>query len=230
MRRTKQGYQENAPQDGNTDLPGINVTARHLREITADALDALFKANNPPTIFLRSNVLSRLGVDENNRPYIEAMSESAVRGYLARACNFTRMNGKGQVATAPPLDVVRDIMNLGNWKIPPVAGIIQSPALRPDGSIISEPGYDRVTGLYYLRSDGLEVPVIPDRPSQGDIDKAISLITEVFCDIPFDSDASKANAYGAFMSPIFGRQSRDQFRCHWWINQCQVPERRCSPM
>ncbi len=197
----KPGHQDSKSQN-DVGLPEINVTARQLREITADALDALYKANNPPTIFLRSNVLSRLGIDENERPYIESMSESAVRGHLARICNFTRMNGKGQVATAPPLDVVRDIMNLANWNIPPVAGIIQSPALRPDGSIICEPGYDVATGLYYIPSEGLEVPVIPDRPSEADVNQAISLITEVFCDIPFDSDASKANAYGAFMSPI----------------------------
>ena len=152
------GHQDSKTQNENAGLPEINVTARHLRETTADALDALYKANNPPTIFLRSNVLSRLGVDENERPYIEAMSESAVRGLFSPNLQFHSDEGKGQVATAPPLDIVRDIMNLANWNIPPVAGIIQSPALRPDGSIISEPGYDAATGLYYIPSEGLKVP------------------------------------------------------------------------
>lgn len=196
------GYQENRTQNENAGLPEISITGRNLRDITTDALEALYKANNPPTVFIRSGVLSRLGIDEINRPYIETMSESAVRGYLARACNFTRTNEKNQVAIAPPLDVVRDFMSRGTWAIPPLAGIIQTPALRPDGSIISEPGYDKTTALYYVPSDGLEVPVIPDKPSGEDVKKAVTLITEVFCDIPFDSLASKANAYGAFISPV----------------------------
>ena len=76
-------------------LPEIVVTDRHLRDITADALDALYKANKPERIFRRSSALTRISLDEKGRPFTETLSESALRGYLARSCNFVRITAKG---------------------------------------------------------------------------------------------------------------------------------------
>ena len=67
-----------------TRLPEIIVTDRRLRDITADALHALYEANKPERIFRRSGTITRISVDEEGRLFTEALSESAFRGYLER--------------------------------------------------------------------------------------------------------------------------------------------------
>ena len=80
------------------------------------------------------------------------------------------------VATAPPKDLAKDILALGEWTFPPLEGIIQPPTLRPDGSVFSDPGYDPITRLYYIKPPNLFVPPIPENPTQEDIKDAVSLI------------------------------------------------------
>jgi hypothetical protein len=48
------------------------------------------------------------------------------------------------------------------WGFPALQGIIEAPALREDGTIITTPGYDEQSRLFYAPADGLEVPEIPD--------------------------------------------------------------------
>jgi hypothetical protein len=98
-------------------LPEIVTTGRHLRDITTDALLALYQGNDPPHIFRRSGALTRIGTDEKGRPFTETLSEAALRGKMARAANFVRISEKGEShALTPPLDVTRDIESLGALK------------------------------------------------------------------------------------------------------------------
>lgn len=48
----------------------------------------------------------------------------------------------------------------------PLAGIIESPILRPDGTILNPPGYDAATG--FLHEPAGPVPSIPDSPTRAD--------------------------------------------------------------
>lgn len=184
-------------------LPEIVVTDRHLRDKTADALEALYKANKPERIFRRSGVLTRISLDEKQRPYTEALGESAFRGCLARSCNFVRITAKGDwVAVTPPLDVARDCLSLGEWQFPALLGITEAPVIRTDGTVMNKPGYDSATNLYYYPAPKLTVPPIPDSPSDSDVKAAIELALEPLADFPFDTEASRANAIAAMFTPI----------------------------
>ena len=114
-----------------------------------------------------------------------------------------RISGKGESRPiTPPLDVTRDVESLGGWDFPPLAGITEAPVLRPDGTVLIEPGYDVATGLYYVPAPGLTVPPIPAAPTDGELTMAIEIVREVLCDFPFDSEASRANGYGALIAPV----------------------------
>lgn len=188
-------------------LPEIVVTDRHLRDITTDALGALYKANKPERIFRRSSALTRITLDEKERPFTETLSESALRGHLARSCNFVRITkdeeGEEQMRpVSPPLDVVRDIGSLSDYQFPPLIGITEAPVIRPDGTVMNQPGYDSITNLYYYPSTKLIVPPIPDKPTDIDVKAAIELALEPVCDFPFDCEASRANAIATVFTPI----------------------------
>jgi len=185
-------------------LPEIITTNRHMREITTNALTALHKHNKPAHIFRRSDTLTRVNFDEANRPYTETLSEAAFRGHLERCCNFVRLSPKGDtLPVPPPLEVVRDAMTRPyEWQFPPLVGITESPVLRPDGTILDKPGYDEVTKLYYTPSPDLNIPPMPDKISDSQLQDAANLLIEPLCDFPFDSKASWCNAIGTMLAPI----------------------------
>ena len=83
---------------------------------------------------------------------------------MARCAHFLKETEKGLVATAPPMDLVKDILALGEWNFPALEGIIQAPAMRLDGTVLNEPGYDPQTRLFYVKPPDLFVPAIPENP------------------------------------------------------------------
>lgn len=188
-------------------LPEILVTDRHLRDITAEALDALYEANNPqPRIFRRSGMLVRISQDEHGRPFTEALGKSAFRGCLERSCNFAEIRSSKHedelVPVPPPLTLVQDCLSLGDWQFPPLLGITEVPVIRPDGTVATERGYDGMTNLYYFPSPRLSMPVVPNTPTDSDVKAAIKLALEPVWDFPFDSEASGANAVATMFTPI----------------------------
>jgi hypothetical protein len=64
--------------------------------------------NNPPHVFVREGSLVRIR-DVDGIIRIEPLSETALRGVLARAANFVEMSEKGPGRDAdPPMKVVKD--------------------------------------------------------------------------------------------------------------------------
>ncbi len=185
-------------------LPEITISNRTLRDKTSDTLEAINKANIPPSIFERSGTIVRIATDEKTTPYIEVMGESAVRGFVERAANFVRINDKGDTSplSAPPLEVVRDLMTLPGHHLPALSRITEIPVIRPDGTILNTPGYDPATLLYYVPAKGLEIPEIPEHPTEAQLKTATALFQEPFIDFPFDNESSKANALAAMLTPV----------------------------
>ena len=191
--------------------PEIKVNNRQLRDTSSEALDALEAANNPPSLFIRSGELIRIRADENGRQVISRIGESEIRGSLARAANFIRFKpGKDgapeKISCSPPLDVARDVLALGQWPFPPLEAVVEVPVLRPDGSVVEQPGYDPATRLFYSPAARLNIPVIPRHPTKSDIDQALSVLDDAVSDFPYadsrECEANKANALGLLLSPI----------------------------
>ena len=196
-------------------LPMIVVNNRNTKDITADAIVALAKKNEPPTMFRRGSLPVRIATDERETPYIEVMSEAAIRGRLDRVATYVKhvkipnqQDDQGNdlyriVPTQVPLDVVRDVASLPEFNLPPLANITEIPTLRPDGSILSTPGYDKVSGLFYVPAHDFVIPKISENPTEEEIRDAVNLINEVYINFPFDSQASRANFIAATATPIY---------------------------
>ena len=189
---------------------GICISGRQLREITADAVTALSKANSPPEIYLRIGQLARLRQDEDERLMIEAASESFLRGLMERSADYFSVTKEVEERIAmPPTDVVKDVLaldinrelaRLKQPKLPALQAIVETPVMRKDGTIFSTPGYDPVTRLYYSPSPGFGEITTPDNPSDEDVDAARELLEEMLCDFPFVDESSKANAIAAMIT------------------------------
>jgi hypothetical protein len=185
-------------------LPRIFVSGTPLRTITAKSVAALEAANQPAQIFIRSGSLARIHMDEHGLPIIQEMSEAALRGHMERAAQYMRTDKQGKSGPIPPpIDVVQDLEALRSLPFPPLLGIIETPSIRPDGTLITTPGYDMATKLYYVPPETLDNQVnVPDVPDEVEQQEAISLLKEVLCDFPFDSLASAVNALAAMITPV----------------------------
>jgi hypothetical protein len=80
--------------------------------------------------------------------------------------------------------------------------ISHAPFVRPDGTIVTEPGYDQQTRTLLVPDpvfDGLKVP---EDPSAEEITAARRLLLEEWLgDFPFDSDTDRANVLALLITP-----------------------------
>jgi hypothetical protein len=185
------------------EFPQIQGNYRQVRDISEDCVDALIRANDPAELFVRGGAVARVRPDEKGRPIIDNVNESVLAGRLTRTADFIKMGSKGVAwPCPPPQEVVKDILAIGQWPFPPLAGVVEVPTLRPDGSILATPGYDLATGLFYLAEPSLIVPPIPESPSTNDVQQAVSIVDDVLADFPFVDQASRANAWAVLLTTM----------------------------
>lgn len=192
--------------------PLINLANLFQHQRMAQYEQVLLDVNNPPFLFARSGALVSVRTDENRRPRIENVTKERLGDILCHhaAFAFVRMNDKGETTTTPTEPTQRDLseyLTRDHRRFPALEAIIQAPTLRPDGSIIGEPGYDPATKLYYLPDPALVLPPIPEQPTQEQARESAALLQEAIGEFPYalDSrgcDSSRANAVGMLVTPI----------------------------
>jgi hypothetical protein len=104
------------------------------------------------------------------------------------------------VPFSPTVGVCRAVLSRTHWAgVPPLAGLVGAPVVRPDGSVLQQPGYDKATRLYYAPKS--EIPPVPIEPSDADVADALELLLgKVLADIPWDGDGDRANYVGLLVS------------------------------
>lgn len=84
----------------------------------------------------------------------------------------------------------------------PLHGVSHTPVLRPDGTVLEDPGYDDSTGLLYLPERGLAVPRVPDRPTSRQIRDAMEFILRPVAQFPFVTEDHRATWVGLMFTPL----------------------------
>ena len=124
---------------------------------------------------------------------------------LARHVIFERFDKRSEdwVRIDPPEKVAAMLMaGAGDWPLPTVAGIITAPTLRPDGTLLSEPGYDAQTRLYLVEDPALRLPPIPAAPTREDALAALALILPLLAEFPFVGPADRAVALSGLLTTV----------------------------
>jgi len=75
------------------------------------------------------------------------------------------------------------------WVFPHVSGIITTPTLRPDGSLLATPGYDSRSELYLLPS--LQLPPIIPHPTRQDAMAGLDKLKHLFREFSFQDKDGK---------------------------------------
>ena len=160
---------------------------------------------------------------EGSRPLPVEVSQAkpaALQALLAdHTFTFRRVPVKGQQGVwepsefTPTAETLAAVLAPKSWPgLPPLNGIIGSPVLRPDGTLLSQPGYDEVSGLYL--ASRVQLPQIPERPSADDVAWARDLLfRQVLGDFCWAGGADKANYIAMLVTQVIRR----------WLGGAPVP-------
>lgn len=192
--------------------PKIQVNNRHLRDMTTDALSAMEAANTPPAVFVRSGRLVRIQGDENGTPVITTLTDNHVKGRLARVADCVKTykdkNEVRETRVSPPDVVVRDIQALDKFPFPPLDAVVETPVIRPDGTIFDTPGYDPTTRIYYHPSPGFTPKAVADHPTAEELQQALEVLHEAIGEFPYADESSAANTLALMLTGLL-RQAVD---------------------
>ena len=132
---------------------------------------------------------------------IASLPASGLRERLTRYAALGAGEG-GRHRARPSAGVVRPgVARRGEWPtIRPLEGLVESPIVRADGSILSAPGYDPATGLF-LHWPGDPVP-LRDRPTRDDAVRAAASLLDAVADFPFAGPAYRAAWLAALLTPL----------------------------
>ncbi len=122
-------------------------------------------------------------------PTIQPVQVARVRELMSDAAAWVDMKDK---EAHPPLWAVQALMARGSWPLlKPLEGVVETPVLRPDGSILDTPGYDAETGLLFLPRT--QNQPIPEMPGHSDATRAVEVLLEAVADFPFASTAHRSS-------------------------------------
>lgn len=135
---------------------------------------------------------------------LAALLASATYTYTTRLAKDSQ---EIEEEVTPKSELLRAILAPRKWNVSPFRGIAGAPLLRPDGTLLQDPGYDKQTGLYLASKIPLDP--VPARPTRKQVEQARSFILDRFlCDFPWIDEADRANYVGVLVTPILRKFTR----------------------
>ena len=197
--------------DGNDSRPIVRFVAGKVPE-AVDRMERIL-LDSPVEIYSRAGALVR--------PVIDTVP--AAKGQMttvARMCPLTTVSLADMTARTmrvqrydvraedwldinPPVEMTATLLaREGQWRVPPVAGIITTPTLRPDGSLLTASGYDPATRLYLASDPGFTMPALMDLPHRGEAAAALAFIEALLVGFPFVGPVDRAVALSGILTAL----------------------------
>ena len=176
--------------------------------VVDEAVNAL---RNDPHIYTRAFHLVRIVSDAKlprgilrpeGLPQIAPVRHATLREQLAAAACWQHIGAKGEtVLCHPPSWAVQAAHARAHWpELRPLEGLVHTPILRPDGTVLEQPGYDKTTALFY--SPSREYPPVSANPTREDAQNAVAELLDVVSDFPFASDPHRSAWLAATLTPL----------------------------
>ncbi|SDY63613.1 hypothetical protein SAMN05216215_103166 [Saccharopolyspora shandongensis] len=107
-----------------------------------------------------------------------------------------------EIEMSPSGPVLNAVLAPRSWpELPVLRRIISTPVLRPDGTLLQQPGYDPATGYFLAGRTHLEP--VPEKPTPEQVATAREFLLERFLhDFPWRTPADQANYLGLLITPI----------------------------
>ena len=193
--------------------PSVVIT-QNMAVDTEAAIAALVETQRADkTIFLQSTQIVRIVINKKGEPVINQVGVAEIKNEMTRSAQYFALkkakDEKGEETTQKrpiyPSEALAQNILVDKGKMiafPSLEGIVQAPTIRPDGSILSTPGYDEATELFYRPTPDLEGCTIPERPTKPQAKQAMEKIKMLIKEFPFAQQADHANMLGFILTPF----------------------------
>lgn len=165
----------------------ISVAVKELPPLNAQSWQAIAEQDDPPCLFVRPNgAMIRVRYDyHDDKAIVEPIDAFILRHELS---NFAEWVGKKAKPCDPPIWLVKEIIASRVIPLPRFNRVTTVPVFAVDGSLITQPGYNKASGVIYAPPRGYKSLSIPDKIEPGHLDEAKKLIEEMLVDFPFACD------------------------------------------
>ena len=207
------------------------VDTRPFIEITTDlhlvidaAIAALAAVGNL-NLYVRDAALVQVlrstetekGRRDAGAPLVRPLQIATLRELLTKTATWGKYDGRtgGVVHCVPNDHTVAGTFCRGQWLgLRSLVGVLETPFLRPDGTVCQTPGFDEKTGYLLVSTDVF--PEVLDTPTQEQSSAAlVELRTELFSDFPFVSEVDRHVPIAALLTllarPAIGRGNTPAF-------------------
>jgi hypothetical protein len=172
----------------------IELVKGHMAEAAAATIDLL---RRDPVVY---DFGGEIAIADGGR--VHPLCEHGLAHHLGTTTQFWKWVQHGdalvQVDADPPPALLKQILAQGERrKLKPLDGVITGPTIRPDGSLLTAPGYDPATRLLFDPIEE-EVPEIPISPTLDQARAALDTLMHPFASFPFVD----ANAKGALLAAV----------------------------
>jgi putative DNA primase/helicase len=192
-------------------LEVIQVRAGEI-DVTASAGETALIAADMP-VYQRGGVLVRPGKREvtasGGRTILAAglseISSPSMIDLLCQAVAWEKFDCRSSEwisCNPPPLVASIILSRTGQWTFKSVAGVITTPTLRPDGSVLSQPGYDAATRLFYLPDPSLRLDATRLPVGRKDAERAVAELEGLLSGFPLVGAVDRAVALSALITPV----------------------------
>jgi hypothetical protein len=178
--------------------------------VNAEAAAAL---GRDPHIYQRGGLLVRVvrdtspaarGIRRPFAPRVEVLPAALLRERLAACARWVsvrkKREGDEECAGRPPAWCVAAVQARAEWPgVRHLEAVVDYPVLRPDGVLLTTPGYDPDTGL--LLDLAGDPPAVPENPSHGEAVAARDELLAVVADFPFSGEAHRAAWLATLLTP-----------------------------
>lgn len=190
-----------------SDLPDVGdrvgVAVNLDRKEVIDRITGAFKERwDGHTLFNYGDILTRVSGHETqplDRDRFLAMLVDTVACYKHHAA--TEKRPAVFEPTWPDPQSIGAVMSKAE-EFSPLRRVVRIPFLRPDGTVCASPGYDRETATVLVPS-GIDEVSVPEEPTQEETRAAAKLLMDEWLgDLPFKTDADRANALALVLTPF----------------------------
>jgi putative DNA primase/helicase len=196
-----------AAANGKAGLPTIQVKPGKLDNLATETEKVLVEAGAP--FYVRGGKIVRPIVEEVDAAKghkamaarLAAVAPDVMVDHMARNAVWERYSRREAkwFPMDPPSIVARIVLSReGEWIFQPLAGVITTPTMRPDGSIVATAGYDPVTRLLLMQPPKLP----PIGETEADARQALEVLSQLLSGFPFVDAASRAVALSGLITPI----------------------------
>jgi hypothetical protein len=142
-----------------------------------------------PSVFHNAHDLCAVRAGSDGRHAIRALDKDGFAHHLNSVVQFVKTVGedKTPIGVAAPKEVVNYLYAADRSAYPPLRGLVTTPAFTAAGGLLTQPGYDWDSQLFFQPDPSLTIPEVSDVPTEDEVFEAKRLLVqEVLADFMLD--------------------------------------------